>query len=398
MKPSRALDNVTLGEHSCFFYETNPAENLPVLVPYIQQALTQGHQFIYIADDQTTTDLAAELEKHGIKVGQESARGALKLWSRNEWRQPGKLDSAKKALQVREFVERARAQGFTGVRFAVEMTWTLNPDLDAKDLANWEATLNTIFVPGFPGSIACLYNRSRLGSEVLLAGLHTHPTAVIANQCHHNAFYEAPLILKESGGFDGLGFAQLDQASFHGNGSGMRVHWMLSQLSKAHTTEQQRLDQVRTQAALGEARKARQTLQSSERRFQILADTSPVLIWMSGPTGCEFVNRTFIDFFGRPAAELLGSGWKKLIHPEDYPRFVQAYETGASGCSEFGLELRARRSDGEWRWLLCRGAPYCSEEGTLVGYVGSSIDIHEQRHAGEISQRLAAIVESSDDA
>ena len=160
----------------------------------------------------------------------------------------------------------------------------------------------------------------------------------------------------------------------------------------------QPLDLSGAQAALEEAERARQTIEASERRFRILADSSPVLIWMSGPSGCEFVNRTFIDFFGRPEAELLGSSWKKLIHPEDYATFVQSYEAASAARAEFGLELRARRSDGEWRWLLCRGVPYCNPEGTLLGYIGTSTDIHEQRHAGEISQRLAAIVECSDDA
>ena len=398
MKSSSALSNIELGDHSCFLYESNPVESLPLLVPYINQALAHGQQFIYIADDQSVTELSRQLEVRGIDVQRESERGALKLWTRKEWRQPGKLDSAKKALQVRELVNRAKAQGFTGARFAVEMTWTLGPDIDAQDLAYWEATINAIFAPGFPGSIACLYNRSRLGSDVILAGLHTHPTAVIGNECHQNAFYEAPLILKNRSGSDAEALIKADRVPTDGKGAGLRVDWMLSQLAKARTAEQQHVGLAQAQAALAEAERARQAIEASERRFRILADTSPVLIWMSGPAGCEFVNRTFIEFFGRPEPELLGSGWKQLIHAEDYARFVQAYEAAVSAHSEFEIELRARHNDGQWRWLLCRGAPYCSPEGTLVGYVGTSTDIHDQRQAGEISQRLAAIVESSDDA
>ena len=92
--------NLRQGDHLCLFYDRDPAEQMPALVPFIQQGLSSDEQCIYIADDQTVDELAGQLERCGINVGAETDRGALKLWTRREWRQPGELDSEKKAAQV----------------------------------------------------------------------------------------------------------------------------------------------------------------------------------------------------------------------------------------------------------------------------------------------------------
>src|SRR5207248_10973273 len=139
------------GDHLCLFYEKDPAEQMPALLPFIQDGLSRDEQFIYVADDQTVDDLGNRLEASGIDVGKQIERGRLKLWTRREWRQSGDLVSSKKSEQVRQFIDEASASGFKGIRFAVEMTWTLGPDISARQLEHWEATLNTIFAPSFPG-------------------------------------------------------------------------------------------------------------------------------------------------------------------------------------------------------------------------------------------------------
>jgi len=139
------------GDHLCLFYEKEAAEQMPALVPFIQDGLSQNEQCIYVADDQTVDELAGRLTQSGVNVARESQRGHLKLWTRGEWRQPGELSSEKKSQQIREVMKQAAAAGFMGIRFAVEMTWVLGPDISASQLEHWEATLNTIFVPGSAG-------------------------------------------------------------------------------------------------------------------------------------------------------------------------------------------------------------------------------------------------------
>src|SRR5262245_20905663 len=88
------------GAHLCLFYDRDPAEQMPALGPFIQDGLSNDEQFVYVADDFTVAALTAHLEHNGINVGEETRRGRLKLWTRDEWRQPGELSSDRKAAQV----------------------------------------------------------------------------------------------------------------------------------------------------------------------------------------------------------------------------------------------------------------------------------------------------------
>src|ERR1051326_6075236 len=83
----RAL-NLLPGDHLCLFYEKDPAEQMPALIPFIREALGREEQFIYVADDQTIDELARRLEAGGVDIHRARARGALKLYTRADLRQP----------------------------------------------------------------------------------------------------------------------------------------------------------------------------------------------------------------------------------------------------------------------------------------------------------------------
>ena len=116
---TKEILNLRAGDHLCLFYEKHPREQMPALVPFIQDGLSREEQFVYIADDQTVEELEGQLQQSGINVGQECDRGALKLWSRREWRQPGELSSEGKSRQVLQYIHEAAQSGFKGCRFAV---------------------------------------------------------------------------------------------------------------------------------------------------------------------------------------------------------------------------------------------------------------------------------------
>jgi signal transduction histidine kinase/ActR/RegA family two-component response regulator len=244
------------GDHLCLLYEKEPAEQMPALVPFVQDGLARNEQFIYIADDQTVDELADRLEHGGIDVGKECDRGALKLWTRREWRQPGRLSSEKKSLQVLQLIDEASRSGFKASRFAVEMTWTLGPDINTRLLEHWEATLNTIFVPGFAGKIVCQYNRSRLSPEAIFASLRTHPLAIFGDEVYSNLFYEAPLILE---GKDG-----------NRKSAAARVEWMIAQLKRMRAAENARAELIRQRAALTEQERLLEALRRKEQALESL--------------------------------------------------------------------------------------------------------------------------------
>lgn len=111
-------------------------------------------------------------------------------------------------------------------------------------------------------------------------------------------------------------------------------------------------------------------------------DDAPVLIWIAGPDRkVTFLNRSWIEFTGRPVAEELGHGWTAGVHPDDLPE-IKATTPGAFARQEpYEFEFRLRRSDGVWRWMLNKAAPRYTPEDEFCGYVGSCTDITEAREA-----------------
>ena len=119
----------------------------------------------------------------------------------------------------------------------------------------------------------------------------------------------------------------------------------------------------------------------TETLFHALADSAPAPVWMTGPGGIEFVNRAMIDFFGVPAAELAGTGWTHLIHPDDLPEVLERRDAAWAGSAIYEFLARFRRHDGEWRWLSASLKPRVDATGGLAGFVGMALDVTEMKQA-----------------
>jgi PAS domain S-box-containing protein len=87
-----------------------------------------------------------------------------------------------------------------------------------------------------------------------------------------------------------------------------------------------------------------------------------------------------------------------LVHSEDLPRVKQAIGASLASGEEYCVIFRYRHGSGEWRWMEGRGLPTFDSTGKPVRLDGVGIDVTERTHAENVRFRLAAIVESSDDA
>jgi two-component system sensor kinase FixL len=136
-------------------------------------------------------------------------------------------------------------------------------------------------------------------------------------------------------------------------------------------------------------KQAEEALRESESRFRTMANTAPVLIWMSGTDQlCNFFNKGWLDFTGRTLEQELGNGWAEGVHREDLDRCLDVYTNSFNSRQEFTLEYRLRRRDGEYGWVLDTGVPRFAPDGTFLGYIGSCIDITGRKQTElEIAQQ-----------
>ncbi|HUJ40194.1 MAG TPA: PAS domain-containing protein [Candidatus Acidoferrales bacterium] len=131
------------------------------------------------------------------------------------------------------------------------------------------------------------------------------------------------------------------------------------------------------------ARKRREAaLRESEALFRTLADTAPALIWMADDSGyLNYLNKGWLDFRGRTLDQELNLGWIEGLHPEDYQRCLDTFDQAFKARKPYEMEYRMRRHDGEFRWLLDRGVPRWSDDGSLAGFIGFCMDVTVRKQA-----------------
>jgi PAS domain S-box-containing protein len=137
-------------------------------------------------------------------------------------------------------------------------------------------------------------------------------------------------------------------------------------------------------------KRAEQVLRESEERFRLVADTAPVLIWMSGTDKlCTFFNQGWLGFTGRSIEQEMGEGWFSGVHPDDVQRCLEIYCASFDARAEFEMEYRLTRFDGEYRWVVDYGVPRFESDGTFCGYIGTCVDITERKLSEESLHSLS---------
>jgi len=131
-------------------------------------------------------------------------------------------------------------------------------------------------------------------------------------------------------------------------------------------------------------KRAEDALRESEARFRNMADSAPALIWMTDQKGrLIFANMHFDHVFGRPAAEMLGKGWRDVVLAEDVSRFLSEFLQALQSRSPFRTEVRVFGKDGRIRSMRCDAVPRLSDGGAFLGYTGCAVDITDVRRAEE---------------
>ncbi|MDB4998169.1 MAG: Blue-light-activated protein, partial [Myxococcaceae bacterium] len=145
-------------------------------------------------------------------------------------------------------------------------------------------------------------------------------------------------------------------------------------------------------------RRAIEQLRSSEESYRRIIETTSEGVWLSDAQGTTtFVNQRMAEMLGYQREEMLGKNAYSFV--ADAGRVVAEDKLARRrrGLSDT-YENCYRRKDGTTLWALAKTNSLADESGAFAGTLALLGDMTEQRTFEEARDRLATIVESSDDA
>jgi PAS domain S-box len=126
-------------------------------------------------------------------------------------------------------------------------------------------------------------------------------------------------------------------------------------------------------------------INNDEQTFRIMGDLLPYPIWLSSPNGSLFYfNQAVYNYSGLTDSDFKNGNWINIVHPDDRVKNMSKWLHSVTTHEEFIFEHRFRRFDGEYRWHLSRGFPKMNDNGEVVLWVGTTLDIHEQKTHSQV--------------
>jgi PAS domain S-box-containing protein len=165
----------------------------------------------------------------------------------------------------------------------------------------------------------------------------------------------------------------LDDQDFDAGQTSGYLVFILANAITIGLAESARRARARAEEQAAEAR-------DSEWRFNVMADSVPLLIWVHDADGrIQFVNRGWETFFGITQEQARRRGWQPLVHEDDKAAYVGAFFDALRNRRPFSAKARVRRADGEWRWIESHGVPRFGPRGELLSFAGTSNDVTDKR-------------------
>lgn len=133
---------------------------------------------------------------------------------------------------------------------------------------------------------------------------------------------------------------------------------------------------------LAEANRRKQelllSLQESEEKLRLLADTIPQLAWMARPDGgIYWYNRRWYEYTGTTAEDMDGWGWQSVHDPDVLPQVLERWRNSIATGEPFEMVFPLKSANGDYRSFLTRVNPLRDAGGRLLHWFGTNTDISE---------------------
>jgi PAS domain S-box-containing protein len=349
-----AFEQLAPHAHLCSIYES-PEEHFAVAIPFIRVGLDRGEKCIYIADDGMEAAVRDAMCAQGIDVERAIATDSLVLEKKEAaYLRHGTFDPEWMFKFWADATAEAMSQGFSALRATGETEWVLRSAPGLERWMEYESRVTHILAQHNCFAL-CQYNRRLFPPELVLDIIRTHPTVIYRGRVYRNMYHVPPDEL--------LG----------PNQAAREVERLLMNIREReeveHNLRQQRNELRRSEAYLAAG--------------QRLSHTGS---WAWNPASSEmFWSAEHFRILGLEPSHPMTSPdlFFERVHPEDRDDVRRTFQQAIDRRSEIDRDYRVIRPDGTIRYVHSLARPVVDDSGSLLEYVGTVVDITEQRLADE---------------
>ncbi|MBN9517153.1 PAS domain-containing protein [bacterium] len=122
-------------------------------------------------------------------------------------------------------------------------------------------------------------------------------------------------------------------------------------------------------------------------------DALPHFAWVADPDGALlYINRRCAEYTGLAIDDMLGWDWSWVIHPDDLATTVARWAESVKNGTPHRDEFRLRRDDGQYRWFLGRADPVRDDDGQVVRWIGTCVDVDDIHRTGADTRTARQLV------
>jgi len=143
---------------------------------------------------------------------------------------------------------------------------------------------------------------------------------------------------------------------------------------------------------VAERRRAEEHLRQSELNLRQMTETIPEMLWSATSDGAiDYCNARLLDYTGFSAEAVMGSGWTKALHPDDVEQTARVWISCVTTGAPYRVEVRVfHRADGTYRWCVTNARPLLDQQGRILKWHGTLVDMHDWKQAQEALRNTQA--------
>jgi PAS domain S-box-containing protein len=129
-------------------------------------------------------------------------------------------------------------------------------------------------------------------------------------------------------------------------------------------------------------RQTEEALQQSERIYRAIGESIDFGVWICNPDGRNiYASPSFLELIGTTQEQYSEFGWARVLHPDHAQASLDAWQECVRNGKFWERELRFSRPGGGSHHVLSRGVPIRDEDGKILYWAGTNLDIHHRKEA-----------------